>query len=638
MAVDAQATVAIAELPEGLVRVDQPAADPQTTALLTPATTTGFRLGVSESGAFAGAATDDLIRIFDFGDGTHEDFDVAVAPTSISISNAGDVFYTTRTEIYSVAKSDGAQSLLYSTALDDDQSLGWVTASEDGQTIAFSSIDPERRTASLFSSFVLDVPSAEVTPFGQTSPAGLSADGSTLAFGRGNEIVSIELGSGRETTIGAPSGTEWGTAVDLSADGSVIAFTTRLTLSPFDSDEAFSSGNTLFPSNDAYLWKPSINDVVLASARADINTGPDSRRLPSVFLVGDDMSQLLFLEDLLDGTPWSLPTPAALVHSRTPVLEDFTCEGIPATAAIVLGQQGSAADDVIVGSAGNDQIFGRGGNDMVCGGSGDDTITTDEGDDLVFDGRGTDVVSTGAGDDEIVGDPDRSAPRPYRSTFYDTFIGGDGDVIITGSGSIDGGDGNDEIIAAHTTNSFPVAELRAVLGGDGDDHLTIDGTYIVDAGAGDDTVIVSVSDRNTPIQGGDGDDRIIGSSGNDVILGGNGDDTILGGGGNDTLMGHQGDDLLVAGSGNDVVYGGTGADQMFGESGGDQLFGSAGDDRLVGGKGDDQLRGGAGRDQLLGKLGDDDLDAGPGRDRLNGGQGTDSCSVGRRDRSVRCEG
>lgn len=74
-----------------------------------------------------------------------------------------------------------------------------------------------------------------------------------------------------------------------------------------------------------------------------------------------------------------------------------------------------------------------------------------------------------------------------------------------------------------------------------------------------------------------------------------------------TLRGGPGDDALRGGSGADKLVGGPGNDSLFGRAGNDSLFGGPGEDRLYGGGGDDLLRGDSGVDTLLG---------GPGRNAL----------------------
>ena len=55
------------------------------------------------------------------------------------------------------------------------------------------------------------------------------------------------------------------------------------------------------------------------------------------------------------------------------------------------------------------------------------------------------------------------------------------------------------------------------------------------------------------VNGTNGNDLILGGAGNDSINGKAGDDCILGGGGNDTLYGDSGTDVCIGGSGNDIL-------------------------------------------------------------------------------------
>jgi hypothetical protein len=100
-----------------------------------------------------------------------------------------------------------------------------------------------------------------------------------------------------------------------------------------------------------------------------------------------------------------------------------------------------------------------------------------------------------------------------------------------------------------------------------------------------------------------------------VVDAGAGDDLIL--------ISHQvqTNAELYGGAGNDLISAGSGDDRVYGEDGSDVLLGNFGDDRLDGGGGDDFLFGGLGDDELLGGLGDDWLFGGPGMDSLDGGPG-----------------
>jgi Ca2+-binding RTX toxin-like protein len=63
------------------------------------------------------------------------------------------------------------------------------------------------------------------------------------------------------------------------------------------------------------------------------------------------------------------------------------------------------------------------------------------------------------------------------------------------------------------------------------------------------------------INGGSGNDLIYGSSGADTIRGGNGNDCVIAGGGDDNINGQGGNDVLDGGPGTDTINGGPGTDQ-----------------------------------------------------------------------------
>ena len=111
----------------------------------------------------------------------------------------------------------------------------------------------------------------------------------------------------------------------------------------------------------------------------------------------------------------------------------------------------------------------------------------------------------------------------------------------------------------------------------------------VDAGAGDDSVTISVGIIST-VTGARGNDTIVGAGKGDVLSGSFGDDVILGGGGDDRLDGIDGRDHLEGGAGHDNLSGGKGHDTLMGNDGNDALSGGGGTDRLFGGRGADSFK------------------------------------------------
>jgi Ca2+-binding RTX toxin-like protein len=148
-------------------------------------------------------------------------------------------------------------------------------------------------------------------------------------------------------------------------------------------------------------------------------------------------------------------------------------------------------------------------------------------------------------------------------------------------------------------------------------------TYTVDfvSGSSDDDVLsgsgwINGDDGNDAITGSAKDDVLKGGRGNDWLAGLGGDDVVNGGTGNDIAGGQDGDDKVSGGTGDDQVWGGLGDDHLTGDSGHDWLAGEAGNDTVEGGDGDDIVGGQEGADNVLGGNGNDELWGGAGADRF----------------------
>jgi len=125
---------------------------------------------------------------------------------------------------------------------------------------------------------------------------------------------------------------------------------------------------------------------------------------------------------------------------------------------------------------------------------------------------------------------------------------------------------------------------------------------------------------------GKGDDRVtLLSDLNSTVFGGEGNDLLIGGAGKDTMYGDAGNDKLNGYNGCDVLWGGDGNDRLDGGNNGDLLNGDNGDDVIYGGSGDDQINGGSGRDSMYGQDDRDTLIAidGAFSDWVDGGNGND---------------
>lgn len=143
--------------------------------------------------------------------------------------------------------------------------------------------------------------------------------------------------------------------------------------------------------------------------------------------------------------------------------------------------EGTPGDDVLVGSLGSDTIRGLGGNDVICGfpgglsapGGEPDVIDGDGGDDDMV-GRG--VLDGGSGNDYVLAF--RLGSRAYGGSGADT-------VRADTGATADGGSGDDVVQNGNPSNAGGVA----LKGGSGSDTvLNYDGNPTIDCGAAYDLV------------------------------------------------------------------------------------------------------------------------------------------------------
>jgi serralysin len=286
-----------------------------------------------------------------------------------------------------------------------------------------------------------------------------------------------------------------------------------------------------------------------------------------------------------------------------------------ATGAVV--QNGSAADNRLIGGAYADVLTGGGGADILTGGGGADSLDG---------GAGSDQQRGEAGDDRIA---------------YDA-----ADTVI------DGGAGRDTLIlnTAATVNlgNFSSSQVTG-----GAAHVA--GFEDVDASAATGAVVLNGSQFNNTLTGGAFADTLMGGAGFDVLKGGLGNDFLDGGADADQQRGEAGDDRIVYDAADTVIDGGAGRDTLvlkaaaivhlenFSSSqvtggayvlgfedvdatdsvGGITVTGSQFNNTLTGGAFADTLMGGAGFDVLKGGLGNDFLDGGADADQQRGEAGDD---------------
>ena len=306
--------------------------------------------------------------------------------------------------------------------------------------------------------------------------------------------------------------------------------------------------------------------------------------------------------------------------------------------------------DAIYGLGGHDDILGNAGDDTLYGGSGDDKLSGGDGNDVIYGGSGRDGLYDYFGGINLFhGGLDADffffavgsdhASNDVSTNIIVDFNTEDGDAIglrglrISGTFEVSSLEelastaglrfdtSGNKVIKGHESgendadiNDMVIYKGDAVVAVLEDfTDLTLDMIYLVVTGSDDDDIIYG-GDGGNQIEGKGGDDKIYGGAGKDYLYGFSGDDTIYGGASDDHIQGMDGDDTL---------YGGDGDDSLVGGSGTNQLNGGAGNDYLVGDSDIDQLNGGAGNDALHGNDGDDVLYGGAGNDALNGQGGAD---------------
>ena len=153
---------------------------------------------------------------------------------------------------------------------------------------------------------------------------------------------------------------------------------------------------------------------------------------------------------------------------------------------------------------------------------------------------------------ETVAPPARPIAPPYVSSAARTLrvFGSQQDDVIRIT-TRDDADGRGKLIDVIVNGEAYVFDFAAV------------SVIRIYADAGNDYV-EALTDLNTAVQAGAGDDLVITGHGRDTIYGGAGDDALYGGGGTDWLSGDAGNDRLAGGAGRDVIRGGAGTDTFVG--------------------------------------------------------------------------
>ena len=319
----------------------------------------------------------------------------------------------------------------------------------------------------------------------------------------------------------------------------------------------------------------------------------------------------------------------------------------------VLDASGSSGGVVLYGGAGNDTLRGGSGEDMLLGGGGDDKLFGNGGNDTLLGDQGLNLTGN-VRIDLLPVDAETNINLPrvlvtLPSASEAAIDSGSGDLLVSGSDTLDGGDGIDWLVGDYARivethgwlwgrlvgyetqelNFFETQDINLgaadilrggnhadiLVGGAGADTITgdVDGSALY----GDDLVLGDFG--RFDFQYGDDTDATtldfvtaLASSddGGDIIRTGRGADIVIGGGGIDVISMDEGvagesDDDLAIGDHGTIEFGATTTFNVFYDvtAAGDVIDLGGGNNMAIGGAGSDDIRAGAGNDWLVGDHG-----------------------------------
>ncbi len=321
-------------------------------------------------------------------------------------------------------------------------------------------------------------PATAITPTSKTNPTTIVADfiqsnvknlaNTTIDAGAGEDTLTISDG-GSVTIPKTISNIE---LLKLSNSGNSVDFLT--------SGVAFSSiqGGT---GNDTL--QISVNDLLNPIYQIDAGKGTDTLLISSVSATVQKIA-----------VPTNLTNVEIIELAKSGNLELNSAMNIP----------------TIKGSAGKDTISSIVGKDTVSGNAGNDTLN-----DYIFNGSS---YSAGSGHNQLNGNGGNDSINAFAG--YDTVNGNEGNDVINdsllngtlgvGHNEINGGTGRDTIWTAAGHNKIDA----------GSENDLIKTFYTKDG--------VAVENGNNTINGGDGDDQIVSYSGaGNTLTGGKGTDTFV---------------------------------------------------------------------------------------------------------------
>jgi Ca2+-binding RTX toxin-like protein len=353
--------------------------------------------------------------------------------------------------------------------------------------------------------------------------------------------------------------------------------------------------------------------AVQTSITSDTSRSYYLNQFNNSFIVNDDLEHGDYLRDVLTGNT---------INPGSGVYANFSEN----TASVTLN--GGYVGDVLIGGAANDTLNGGAGDDVLEGGAGADIFNGGDGNDTVSYAHSTAAVQPGdvfgSGGDAL-DDQYTSVEILRGSDFNDSFY-------LGGNWIIEGGAGADSIIAgAQSTASYAHSaagvhvDLSAKTGNTGGD-------------AQGDTLFFFT--------------RVIGSTHADTLIAANSSSYLNGNGGLDTITGDAGNDTIAVTGAWASVDGGAGTDRLIVRSAGgfDMIVPEAGaianvekiivannaildlslQSDSVGAIKLNSREGGfaavagtSGNDRIHGGLGDDIMTGGLGRDHLTGAGGAD---------------
>jgi len=336
----------------------------------------------------------------------------------------------------------------------------------------------------------------------------------------------IDIGTVARSVIDAGAGNDRVSITMLGGDQTITLGAGIDTLTLKGSAGAFSIGNPTRVT-DFRIGTDTMNiDQYLGDTLQGWDKGSNPFATGHLKLVQSGGDTLLQLDR--DGSAGNAYGFATLLTLSNTVAADFTVKelgyapsGMSGEGKTILGTvgndtlTGTDGADTIRGLAGDDTLYGRAGNDVLEGGLGFDTLDGGLGDDVLY---GNNAANTGEDGVDYLLDTQGGNDRLYGQDGGDSLYVSRQGTIAASTVLMDGGQGNDDI-TFDAANRF--LDTVTVAGGDGHDLITI-GTIaksLIDAGAGDDRVTITMLGGDQTITLGMGADTLTLRSGGGFAVG-----------------------------------------------------------------------------------------------------------------------